>query len=198
MRIEPETLSPGRRYFLMTSCILPRPIAWVGTVNADGGYNLAPFSYFNGLASTPPVVGIGFGPHADKAEKDTVANLRRTGELTISIPDLALVEQVEASGQDLPYGQSEFAAAGLTAVVGETVQAPYVGEAKVSFECRVLQLIPLGDQGSELLLAEITLFHILDTLLDDYGCVDQRKFQALARMGAGRYAGVGEVFKAGA
>ena len=195
MRIDPTTLSPGRRYFLMTSCIVPRPIAWVGTVNEGGGYNLAPFSYFNGFSGTPPLIGIGFGSHEDKGQKDTLRNIQRTGELTVNIPSFEHVAQVDACSQDLPYGESEFAATGLTPAPGELIAAPRIAEAKICFECVKHQLIPLGEGGSTLLLAEIKLFHILDTLLDDHGCVDAHRFQALARMSAGRYAPVGDVFK---
>lgn len=195
MRLDPASLSPGRRYYLMISAIIPRPIAWVGTVNEDGTYNLAPFSYFNGLSSTPPIVGIGFGPHDEKGQKDSLRNVERTGELTVSVPSLDQAEQVDACGQDLAYGQSEFTAAGLTPLPGELVGAPRIAEAKVCMECTTHQLIPLGEGGSTILLAEIRLFHIQDALLDDHGCVDQHRFRALARMGGGRYAPVGEVFK---
>ena len=70
MRIDPARLSPGRRYYLMLSCIIPRPIAWVGTVNADGSHNLAPFSYFNGLSTTPPIVGLGFAPRFSASQAE--------------------------------------------------------------------------------------------------------------------------------
>lgn len=197
MQIDPATLTPGRRYYLMISCIIPRPIAWVGTVNEDGGYNLAPFSFFNGFSGTPPIVGVGFSPHEDKPEKDTLRNVRRTGNLCISIPSLGLVDAVDLSGADLPYGQSEFARSGMTPVPGTKVAAPYVSEAQISLECSVYDIVPLGKLGSTLLLAEIQLFHILDTLIDFRGCVDPYKFKALARMSGGRYAPVGDVFKPG-
>lgn len=195
MRIDPATLSPGRRYYLMTSCIVPRPIAWAGTVNEDGGYNLAPFSFFNGFAGTPPIIGIGFSAHEDKGQKDTLRNVRRTEELTVSIPSFEQAREVQACGQNLPYGQSEFEAASLTPLPAELVGAPRIKEAKICFECTLWQLVPLGEGGSTLLLAQIRLFHILDTLLDDYGCVDGHRFKPLARMSAGRYAPVGDIFK---
>jgi len=111
------------------------------------------------------------------------------------VPSLDQVAQVDACGQDLPYGQSEFETAGLTPVPSEVVGAPRIAEARICMECTTHQLISLGEQGSTLLLAEIRLFHIQDTLLDDHGCVDPHRFRALARMGGGRYAPVGDVFK---
>lgn len=195
MQIDPATLSPGRRYFLMISCIIPRPIAWVGTVNEDGGYNLAPFSFFNGFSGTPPVVGLGFAFLEDKPEKDTLRNARRTGELCINIPTLKQAAAVDACGADLPYGQSEFYRAGVSPAPCQLISAPRVAQAQISLECTVYDIIALGKLGSTLLLAEIKLFHIADTLIDFRGCVDPYKFQALARMSGGRYAPVGEVFK---
>ena len=196
MRIESDKLSKAQRYFLMVSCIIPRPIAWIGTVNEDGSNNLAPFSFFNGVTGTPPMVSLGFGPARDKAEKDTLRNIKRLGELTISIPPADLVEEVEATGEELPYGEDEFAVAGLTPVAGEMVSASWVKEAGVAFECGVYQIIPIKGGGSTLVLAEIKLFHIRDDLVDGRSCVDADRFGGLARMGGGRYATLSRVFKA--
>ena len=196
MHIDPATLSPGRRYYLMISCIVPRPIAWVGTLNEDGSPNLAPFSFFNGLSGTPPIVGIGLSAHQDKGEKDTLRNIRRTREMAISIPQISQTTAVDISGDDLPYGSSEFDRAGVTPQPGHLVSSPLVQEAQVAFECQLYDIIALGDAGSQLVLAEIKLFHIEETLLDFHGCVDPHKFKPLARMTGGRYAVTGDVFKA--
>ena len=196
MQIDAATLSPGRRYFLMISCIVPRPIAWVGTVNEDGSDNLASFSFFNGLSGTPPIVGIGFAAHEDKGEKDTLRNIRRTRELAISIPHEDMCAAVDITGDDLPYGTSEFARAGMTPAPCASIAAPRVAEAKVALECTLYDFIPLGDAGNQLVLAEIKRFQIEETLLDFQGCVDSNKFKPLARMSGGRYAATGDVFKA--
>lgn len=137
MIITPEDLSPEKCYYLMTSCIVPRPIAWVGTRNEDGSHNLAPYSYFNGVSAAPPIIGIGIGRAHGKPEKDTLRNARRTGELTVSIPTLDQANLVEASGENLPYGDDEFEQCGLTPRRGQIVSAPIVAEAKVSLECSV-------------------------------------------------------------
>ncbi len=196
MHIEASSLSPGRRYFLMISCIVPRPIAWVGTSNEDGSPNLAPFSFFNGLSGTPPIVGIGLNAHDIKGEKDTLRNIRRTQELAISIPHAQMCAAVDSSGDDLPYGASEFVQAGVTPAACLNIAAPRVAEAKVALECKLHDIIALGDAGSHLVLAEIKHFHIEDTLLDFHGVVDPYKFKPLARMTGGRYALTGDVFKA--
>lgn len=195
MIIDPAALKPANRYFLMVSCIIPRPIAWVSTLNEDGSPNLAPISFFNGVSSTPPMVVLGIAPAREKAEKDTLRNLRRQGELTISIPDFDLAEQVEATGEELPYGESEFDHANLATSPGKLVGPPQVAEAGIAFECVVDRIIPLGQGESNLILAEVKLFHVEEGLLDQRDCVDPARFKALARMGGGRYAPVGEVFK---
>lgn len=195
MKIDPTTLSPGRRYFLMTSCIIPRPIAWAGTVNESGGYNLAPFSFFNGMAATPPLIVIGFSSHEDKGQKDTLRNVLRTGELTVNIAHDQQAEEVQASAEDLPYGIDEFAATGLTPLPGELVAAPRVAEAKISLECRLHQHIPVGDAGSSIVLAEILLFHLLDTLIDNRGTVDPSRLRPLGRLAAGLFCSIGDIFK---
>jgi flavin reductase (DIM6/NTAB) family NADH-FMN oxidoreductase RutF len=194
MRIDPARLSSGRRYYLMCSMIVPRPIAWVGTVNHDGSYNLAPFSFFNGFSATPPLVGIGFAPHDDKPGKDTLVNVQRTGELTINVPLASQVDAVAASAADLAYGEDEFARASVTPLPGELVAAPRVAESPVSMECTVWELKPLGTGGSTLLLAELKLLHVLDTLLNEWGTVDSYRLDALARLGGISYASIGEKF----
>lgn len=195
MKVDPNTLSPGRRYFLLTSCIIPRPIAWCGTVNETGSYNLAPFSFFNCMAATPPTVVIGFSHHEDKGQKDTLRNVLRTRELTVNIATERQAEAVQASAEDLPYGSDEFAAAGLTPLQGEIVSAPRVAEAKVSLECTLDRHIPLGDGGSSMILAEIRLLHLLDTLIDNRGTVDPSRLRPLGRLAAGQFCTVGDIFK---
>ena len=197
MELEADSLKPAHRYFLMVSCIVPRPIAWVATLNEDLSPNLAPISFFNGASATPPTVVLGIGPSREKPEKDTLRNLRRSGELTISIPGLELAPKVEATGAELPYGRDEFEEAGLTPLPGRLVGPPRVAEAGLALECVVDRIIPLGRGGSNLVLAEVKMFHVDDGLLDQRGCVDPARFRALARMGGGLYASVGQVFKVG-
>jgi flavin reductase (DIM6/NTAB) family NADH-FMN oxidoreductase RutF len=192
VRIDPAGLSSGRRYYLMCSVVIPRPIAWVGTVNVDGSYNLAPFSFFNAFSATPPIVGLGIAPHETKPEKDTLANLRRTSELSISLPTTALIEAVAESSGDYDYGADEFALTGMTPLACESIAAPRVAQAPVALECAVHDIVALGDGGSTLVLAEVKLMHILDTLLSEWGTVDSYRFDALSRLGGITYGAIGE------
>lgn len=194
MIISPEALSLERRYYLLSSCIVPRPIAWIGTLNEDGSHNLAPYSYFNAVSATPPIIAIGIGRAHGKPEKDTLRNARRTGELTVSIPTFDQANLVEASGENFPYGDDEFEKCGLTPRLGQVVSAPIVAEAKVSFECVVYDIIPIKRSNNTLLLAEIKVFHILDTILDDKQYADPKQFNPLVRIGSWQYASIGKVF----
>jgi len=194
VRIDPAALSNARRYYLMISCIIPRPIAWIGSYNEDGSGSLAPFSYFNGFCSAPPLVGVGFAPHEDKGEKDTLRNIRRSGELSINLATVDMAPQVIGSSADFQYGVDEFERLGVSSLACEKVNAPRVAQSPVSFECSVYELKPLGTEGACLLLAEIRLFHILDTLLNEYGTVDSYRFNPLARLGGITYAGLAERF----
>jgi len=166
----------------------------VGTLNENGSRNIAPYSYFNGVSATPPIIGIGIGGAHGKPEKDTLRNARRTGEPTVSIPTLDQANLVEASEENLPYGDDEFKQCGLTPRRGQVVSAPIVAEAKVSLECIVYEIIPIKRSTNTLLLAEIKIFHILDTILNDKQCADPKQFNPLVRMASGQYASIGEVF----
>ncbi len=195
MQIKLDDLSPARRYYLLTSCIVPRPIAWVGTSNDDGSANLAPFSFFNGVSSTPPVVVIGFSPHEDKGQKDTLRNVLATKELSISIPVVSQAEAVNASADDLPYGESEFEHTQLEVAQCDVISAPSVNSAKVCLECTLRQHIDLGGLGSSMILADVLLVHIEDTMLDNRGTVNPHSLKPLGRLGGGMFCGLGEVFK---
>jgi flavin reductase (DIM6/NTAB) family NADH-FMN oxidoreductase RutF len=167
----------------------------VGTLNEDGSHNLAPYSCFNGFSTAPPIIGIGIGRAHGKPEKDTLRNARRSGELTVSIPTLDQANLVEASGENLPYGDDEFKQCGLTPRRGQAVSAPIVAEAKVGLECIVYDIIPIKRSTNTLLLAEIKVFHILDAILNDKQCADPKQFNPLVRMGGGQYASIGDVFR---
>src|SRR5271154_6603215 len=111
----PEDLSHGDTYRLLTGALVPRPIAWVSTVNDDGTFNLAPFSFFTAISTDPIILAIAMSRRVD-AKKDSLRNIERTGEFVVNIADDRLSHAVQTSGADLPYGESEFAAAGLTPV----------------------------------------------------------------------------------
>jgi len=148
-------------YTLMTEVFQPRPIGWVGTTSAAGIHNIAPFSYFMPIGSAPPTVAFSSAKDRHGKEKNTLDNILETGVFTLSMVTADLIEQMNASSATVPADVSEFDETGLTPVQGTWVNAPYVGEAHVTSECRVLQTIPLGN--TTLVIGEILGFHMSET-----------------------------------
>ena len=148
-------------YTLMTEVFQPRPIGWVGTTSAAGIHNIAPFSYFMPIGSAPPTVAFSSAKDRHGKEKNTLDNILETGVFTLSMVTADLIEQMNTSSATVPASVSEFDETGLTPVQGTWVNAPYVGEAHVTSECRVLQTIPLGN--TTLVIGESLGFHMSET-----------------------------------
>jgi flavin reductase (DIM6/NTAB) family NADH-FMN oxidoreductase RutF len=143
-------LDAREMYLLLRDSILPRPIAWVSTVSAVGGTNLAPFSFFTICSPSPPVLGFSCGPRGDnhndpnRTLKDTERNLRELGEFVVNLAPERLLDEVVRSAEDLPHGQSEFAHIGLASVSSAVVRPPRLAATPVAFECHLLDIHELG------------------------------------------------------
>ena len=143
----------------------PRPIGWISTRDAGGRFNLAPYSFFNAFAYTPPIIGF-----ASTGEKDTLRNVRATGEFVWNLATMGLAKQMNSTSAPVPSNVSEFELAGLSPVASTRVKAPRVGESPVSFECRVTQILQLTDhQGNAMpnwmVFGEVVAVHIATHLL---------------------------------
>ena len=175
--------------------VAPRPIGWISSLDGEGRANLAPYSFFNAISEIPPMVayasnGRSHGP----AGKDTLANIRATGEFVANIVPFALVEAMVATSASLPPGADEFAAGGLTAVPGRIVAAPRVAEAPAALECRLWRIIELpGGGNNNLVIGEVVGVHIDPGVLVD-GKVDVTRYAPVARLGYRDYAAVQQVF----
>lgn len=192
MHVDAKDLSGKLRYFWMISSIVPRPIAWVSTISSTGVANLAPFSYFNGVCSNPPILSIAVGRRRNGEPKDTHRNAEATRELVVNlVPEEQAQKMVETS-IDWPPDRSEFEAAGLTMHASDLVRPPRVMESSLSMECRLHQVVPVGD--TVLLLAEILRFHAKDSILTD-GMPDPAKLKPVSRLGGNLYATLGSVFE---
>jgi len=187
--LDPSQIEYNDIYKLMTGLIVPRPIAFVSTVDVVGIRNLAPFSYFTACSSNPPVVcfstTVRSGP---RQYKDTLENVRATGEFVVNIVSEEFAEQMNMASADVPPEVDEFALSGLTPIASDLVRPPRVAESKVQMECRLRQIIAVSDKpgGGFLILGEVLRFHILDSLLDGYK-VDPEKLKAIGRMGGPTY-----------
>ena len=176
-------------YRFLISVVVPRPIAFVSTVGEHGGFNVAPFSFFNALSSRPPLVGIsinlrGGGP------KDTLRHIRATGDFVVNAVNEPLAQRmVEASG-DWATDVSEFELTRLTPVPSDLVKAPRVGESPVSLECRLHREVDLGD--ATFVVGEVVRGHVSEDVLTD-GRVDIAKLKPVGRLGGDGYALLREV-----
>ncbi len=187
MIVEPGDVTGRQLGGFMNAVIVPRPIAFVTTVDAAGRVNAAPFSWFSGLSSRPPLVGISITSRGGEP-KDTLRNLRATGELVVNVVTEAMAAQiVEASG-DWPADVDELKLTGLTALPADLVRPPRVAESPVNLECRLEREIALGE--STLVVAAVLRGHVRDDVLTD-GRVDVTKLRPLARLGGDGYAALG-------
>lgn len=174
------------RYKLLTGLIIPRPIGWVGTCAPDGTYNLAPYSYFNAVAATPPTVIFSSGRPQGRT-KDSLANVMATGEFTLSIVDEELAAAMHQTSGPYPPEVDEFAEAGLTAVVGEAVRAPYVAEAKAVLECRMSRIVDLGEPATaSVVFGDVVKIHVTEAILDGTR-IDHRQLGAVGRIAGTTY-----------
>lgn len=165
MEIDPDSITAGKRYNLLTSFILPRPIALVTSLNDSGIVNAAPFSFFNCMGADPPIIVLGVG-NRDGAggPKDTAANIRRQGEFVVNVVTEEILGPMNTCAVDFPAGMSELPAAGLTPVPSVRVKPPRIAESPVNMECRELQMIEIG--RNRIIMAQVVYFHIHDDLID--------------------------------
>ena len=195
MQIDPETTPAPTIYKLLIGCVVPRPIAWVSTVSADGVNNLAPFSFFMAICNEPPTVAFSSGPRP-AGRKDTAANAEATGEFVVNVVDDDRAEQMNLSSGEYPPGVDEFALTGLTAVPGVKVKAPRVLEAPISMECRVTQILQVGKGPHSLVIGEVVHFHVRDDVYDaKTGRIDMHALRPVGRLAGQAYAHVHDIFE---
>ena len=188
-RIVPGEITTPQLYQYLVGTIAPRPIAFASTVDKDGNINLSPFSFFNVFSANPPIVV--FSPARrgrDNTTKHTLDNVYEVPEVTISIVDHAIVEQMSLTSTEYDRGVNEFVKSGLTPMDAELVQPPRVAESPASFECKVVEIKPLGNEGGAgvLVICEVLLAHIEDRIILD-NQIDPVKLDAVSRMGANWY-----------
>ena len=192
MNIPADSLDNAERYALLTSAVVPRPIAWVTSEDDTGVLNAAPFSYFNVFDATPPILGIGVGKRREGEEKDTLANIRAKGEFVVHIVNEALAEMMVETSIPFPSDEGEVGALNLETSPSEIVKVPRLKDVPVAMECRTHQLVELGT--STLVLGEVVSFHVQEELLEE-GKIDPRKLRAIGRLGGSFYTRTRELFE---
>jgi flavin reductase (DIM6/NTAB) family NADH-FMN oxidoreductase RutF len=193
-----ETAGRGRtdNYKLLIGSVVPRPVAWVSTMDAEGRLNLAPFSYFQGVCADPPTIIVSVGRRADGERKDTARNAVARGEFVVNIVNLELAEVMNQTSIDCPYGMSEFDVAGLATAPSRLVAPPRVANAPIALECRLVQTVELGRRPDDylVLFGEVICFYVRDDLYDN-GRIDQPRLQPLGRLAGNQYVRPGEIFE---
>jgi flavin reductase (DIM6/NTAB) family NADH-FMN oxidoreductase RutF len=190
VKIDPAAISGDAAYFWQIATIVPRPIAWTSTLNEDGSSNLAPFSFFTGAGSEPPMCLIVVSTRTDdggrQVPKDTWRNIQRTGEYVIHVVPHALREAMNLTSTDFPYGVDEIDAAGLTKLPSERVRPPRIAEAPVAMECRLDRIVEVGRGPTAVIIGEIVLWHVRDDLIVD-GRIDMGRLDPIGRLSGSLY-----------
>jgi len=185
MEIDIKNLEPSMIYKLMISSIVPRPIAWVSTISKDGILNIAPFSYYAGVSSVPPLIMISIGKKETKEKKDTWQNIEETGEFVINTVTKELVDKMNITSLPFEREIDEFEKAGLTPIPSDVVKAPRIKESPINIECKKFEIIEIGKMG--MILGEIIKFHIKDELINEKGYIDTTKLEIVGRLGGANY-----------
>jgi flavin reductase (DIM6/NTAB) family NADH-FMN oxidoreductase RutF len=196
-QLDPQTLGERETYKLLIGCVVPRPIAWVSTVDIAGAKNLAPFSFFNGIGSNPPALSISVN-YVDSPDqrKDTLRNINATGEFVVNIVDEDLAQAMNMTAANYPPGVDEFDIAGVAAIPSVTVSPARVAGAPVSLECRLFTLVPVGEGpgSATLVIGVIQMIHVRSEIVDERHHIDITKLRPIARLAGSGYAYVHETF----
>jgi flavin reductase (DIM6/NTAB) family NADH-FMN oxidoreductase RutF len=192
MQIVTSSLSPEQSYRLITGAVVPRPIAWVSTLNENGTTNLAPFSAFNFVCSFPLMLGFNVGRRLG-LQKDTARNIRRHGEYVVHIADETMVEMLHLSSFEHEPEVSEAELLGLETAAAESIRGNRLTAAPIAMECRLSQILNFGTTGADFIVGEVQLIHLRDGLYKD-GKIDSTDLRPLCRIAGPNYAGLGEIY----
>ena len=189
MHIDFAGLKRPEAYMWMTTTILPRPIAWVSTVSADGKTNLAPFSFFQAITANPPTLMFVPANLRDGSPKDTLRNIEATGEFVVNVVPFALAEPMNATAALLPHGESEFEKFGVESAPSTHVRPPRVAASPAAFECKLDRIVRIGEGpgAGNVVFGRILAMHVDPTVLDADGLPNADKLDLVGRMGREDY-----------
>lgn len=198
MYYEPGTTHHGLPHDPFKSCVVPRPIGWISTVDEEGAHNLAPYSQFQNVTFDPPIVMFAANQNSIGARKDTVRNAEKTGEFVWNMATWDLRDAVNISAQELEPGNSEFVAAGLNTVASRIVRPRRVERSPIQFECKYLSTVRFPGNGvmgsADVVFGRVVAVHIADQYIDENGCIDILKIRPIARLGYFDYTTVDSKF----
>lgn len=197
MYYEPGKIAHGLSRDPFKSCVVPRPIGWISTINQDGVANLAPYSQFQNVTFDPPIVMFAANQKTTGGRKDTTVNAETEGSFVWNLATYDLREAMNRTAQEFPPEVDEFAIAGLSKVPSRLVRPPRVAESPIQFECRYRQTVRLPGTvsgGVDIVFGEVVAVHIADEALTSDGRIDVVKLRPLARLGYNEYTYVDKVF----
>ncbi|QHE88047.1 flavin reductase family protein [Hydrogenophaga sp. BPS33] len=192
--IDGAALDTATAYRLLVGCVVPRPVAWITTVDKKGRVNAAPFSSFNYVATSPPMLAVNIARRAgDGATKDTARNIAATREFVVNVATEHDMEVMHHTGQEFPADVSETDALSIGLLPSRHMRAPRIASSPVQMECRLDQAVVLGRGINTLYIGEVVAFHLSDAVYDG-NRVDSVAMRPIARLGGPFYAGLGEIF----
>ena len=185
MELDPSSMEVLEVYRWMVGLVTPRPIAWVTTISSSGVVNLAPFSFFNAFGANPPVVVFSPALRMNGTKKDTLKNIEATGEFVVNAATERHTQLVNLSSSELPYDESELTLVELETSPSRKVKPPRLAEAPFAMECKVMQILPLGNGSisGNLVIGEVVQFHVSESILAEDGKPDPHLLKAIARLG---------------
>ncbi|UCG20557.1 MAG: flavin reductase family protein [Deltaproteobacteria bacterium] len=196
MEISPESRSSQDIYKILIGTVLPRPIAWVSTVDLSGNLNLAPFSFFTVASVNPPILCFSPLLKENSIEKDTLANINQTGEFVVNIVSYGLAQAMNRTSGPYPSKVNEFDVAGVTPRQSAFVKPPCVADSLVNFECKLQQIIPLGSEpmAGNLILGKVCNIHLHPDIVRN-GEVESESLDAIGRLGGNMYSTIRDCFE---
>ncbi|MCE3016295.1 MAG: flavin reductase family protein [Pirellula sp.] len=195
MQFDFKSLDATSRYKMMTGLIVPRPIAWITTVNVDGSNNAAPFSFFNAIGTDPALIVVGIGDHPDRP-KDTAVNIQREKEFVVNLVPEALAQSMSDSATDYPAHVSEIDILELATLSSTWVKPPRLAGCPASLECRLERVLMIGE--NRIIFGEVLGVHVLDDVVSDASkCqIASEQMQLIGRMGGlGGYTRTTDIFQ---
>ena len=197
LSIDPKEIPTGKLHGYLLGAVAPRPIAFASTIDAGGNPNLSPFSFFNVFSANPPIMI--FSPARrvkNNTTKHTLENALATKEVVINVVSYDMVQQMSLSSTEYPKGVNEFDKAGFTMLPSDVIKPFRVAESPVQFECKVNEVIQLGNEGGagNLVVCEVVKLHIDENVIDANGGIDQHKIDLVARAGGSYYSRAKEGF----
>lgn len=196
VKIDPENLDRKGVHDLLIGAVLPRPVALISTVGADGIYNLAPYSFFVPVSMKPALVGLAISPKPDGGKKDTLVNIEWGQDFVVNVVTEAMAEPMNQAAGEYPREVDEFQVTGLTPIQSDLVKSPRVAESPVNLECRVLQVLAFGEpsETGHFVIGEVLRVHVQDEYWAN-GAIESSKLKTIGRLGGELYCRTTDIFE---